>query len=388
MLAWCRKTSRRTIAEAAKVANVSEAKIADWERGKESPTFRQLTLLATLYKRPTCVFYLTEPPPDFTVMRDFRSHRSKEVRDFSPQLAFAIREARERSRWLSDFLRASEETPISFIRSCSLKSPTVKAGVKLRRALGMTLVDQANCRDKDAAFRLWRQKCEEAGVCVFMVGKIETAEMRGFVIVDEYAPVVAVNSKDSAAGKSFTLLHEMAHLLLGAEGISDVAFSSSLYADSAKVERFCNAVAAEVLVPSVDLAREFEKYGDDRMVATIQLAKRYQASEEVVARRLLEFGKVNKEFYGKIRAISAARAALAIEKEAQKPKEGQPIKQFRLTKSRVGTRFSKAAVAAFHEGDIDGFELSRLLGMKLDHLRDLESSLFPYHAGYGGGALS
>ena len=382
MLAWCRKTSRYSTAVVARKLKVAEAKVVAWEEGSDSPSFPQLTRLASLYKRPTCVFYLPSPPSDFTVMKDFRSLKGQAV-EFSPKLALAIREARERSVWLSDCLKAAGAERIDFIQSATVRHRPENVGRSLRRVLGMTLAEQSACSGKDVAFSLWRRKCEEVGVCVFMISKIETSEMRGFAIVDDYAPVVAVNSRDTASAKIFTLLHEMVHLLIGEEGVSDAVFSSDKHVGDKAVEKFCNAVAAETLVPSKHLVKSFEEFGNDHFIATVKLAKRYQVSEEVIARRLLELEKVSKPFCRQIRALSIARAQQAIQKKSEEPAREWRIPQFTLTKSRVGSRFAKAAVGAFHDGEIDGTELSRLLGMKLDYLRDLESSLFPSRIGYG-----
>jgi Zn-dependent peptidase ImmA (M78 family) len=387
MLAWCRKTSRYTVSVVARKMKVPEAKIVAWEDGSASPSFHQLTRLASLYKRPTCVFYLPSPPTDFTIMKDFRSLKGQAV-EFSPKLALAIREAKERSIWLSGFLKASGAHSIDLIQRFTMRNKPENVGRSLRRLLDMTTAEQSACNDKEAAFRLWRKKCEEAGVCVFMVGRIEPSEMRGFAIVDNYAPVAAVNSRDIASAKIFTLLHEMAHLLIGEEGVSDAVFGSGRHAGNKKVEVFCNAVAAEALVPSKSLLKSFEEFGNAHFVANMQMAKRYQVSEEVIARRLLDLGKVGKAFYQQIRALSIARAQQAIQKKSEQPPKEIIIPQFKLTKSRVGSRFAKAAVGAFHDGEIDGAELSRLLGMKLDHLRNLESSLFPSRIGYGSAMTS
>ena len=378
MLAWCRNSARQTVAAAAKKAKVPEATILAWEdeNGSESPSFTQLKALASLYKRPTCVFYLTKPPADFTVMKDFRSRRGKPV-EFSPELALAIRESRERSAWLSGLLRSSDEPRIDFISASKMSIPAEKLGLRLRgQVLGMTLEEQFHASDTGTTFRIWRQKCEEAGVCVFIVRKVEVSEMRGFAVVDEYAPVVGINGKDSASGKTFTLLHEMAHLLLGADGVSDTAFSSELHSsNSREIETFCNAVAAAALVPLKALIAIFDKIGGDNHIATVRLAKQFKVSEEVIARRLLEAGKVESGFYRRIRAICAARAEEAKIKDAEKPKREVIIQRYKLIKHGVGVRFATAAIGAFHEGEIDGAELSRLLGMKLDHLRNLELAL-------------
>jgi Zn-dependent peptidase ImmA (M78 family)/transcriptional regulator with XRE-family HTH domain len=383
MLAWSRKSARQSIAAAAKAARVTEARIAAWEDGSDSPSFHQLSLLATLYKRPTCVFYLKEPPPDFTLLKDLRSLPGTKIGDFSPRLALAIRQAKERSVWLSALMRSTGESPLDFVRSCSLKSSSTIVGRKLRRLLGITPVEQFQSGSNAKAFSLWRQRCEELGVCVFSVGRIDTEEMRGFAIVDKYAPVAAINSNDTVVAKTFTLLHEMAHILLGAEGVSDVSFSSNKFSDGITVEKFCNAVAAEALVPETHLLKQFSSYGSNHNIATTKLATYYRVSEEVIARRLLDLGQVTSAFYRRIRAICSKRAADAAKRKEEEPKREIMIPQYKLARSRIGTRFSKAVIAAFHDGEIDGTDVSQLLGMKITHLRNLEAYLFPYRIGDG-----
>ena len=49
---------------------------------------------------------------------------------------------------------------------------------------------------------------------------IDVEVFRGFAIADDIAPFVVINDNDSKAAWSFTLLHELTHLLLGQTGIS------------------------------------------------------------------------------------------------------------------------------------------------------------------------
>ena len=101
----------------------------------------------------------------------------------------------------------------------------------------------------DAAFKRLRDAAEQAGVFVLLMGDlgnyhsaISVETFRGFAIADPVAPFIAINDRDSHAAWSFTLLHELAHLCLGQTGIS------ALRGD-AEVERFCNLVAGEFLLP-------------------------------------------------------------------------------------------------------------------------------------------
>ena len=77
---------------------------------------------------------------------------------------------------------------------------------------------QPNAED---AFRLLRSRTEDAGVFVLLKGDlgshhtaIDVEVFRGLAIADDVAPFVVINDNDSRAAWSFTLLHELTHLLL------------------------------------------------------------------------------------------------------------------------------------------------------------------------------
>ncbi len=62
-------------------------------------------------------------------------------------------------------------------------------------------------------------------------------------------PVIGINGKDPTDRKVFTLLHEVVHLTLRQSAITDAA-DGAADDDHEVIEIFCNAVAAEVLMPS------------------------------------------------------------------------------------------------------------------------------------------
>jgi len=114
--------------------------------------------------------------------------------------------------------------------------------------------------------------------------KLNPEEFRGFALVDEMAPLVFINGADTKAAQIFTLVHELAHLWLGEAALDDNDLSSE---PETETERWCNQVAAEVLIPLSGLADEPEN--EDSVSAQIdRLARRFKVSTLVALRRLYD----------------------------------------------------------------------------------------------------
>src|SRR5260370_19973794 len=98
LISWARDTAGFTVAEAAKKLGIEEERLAGWEQpaADDGPSIPQLRKLAALFKRPLAVFYLSEPPKNFTVMRDLRRLPATGIRRYSPALQMEIRAANER----------------------------------------------------------------------------------------------------------------------------------------------------------------------------------------------------------------------------------------------------------------------------------------------------
>ena len=113
---------------------------------------------------------------------------------------------------------------------------------------------------------------------------LDPKEFRGFVLVDKYAPFIFVNNNDFKAVQMFTLAHELAHIWIGRSAAFDL---HHLEPANDAVEKACNQIAAEFLVPGKILSQQWARFNQEH--DPFQAGARYfKVSEIVVARRALD----------------------------------------------------------------------------------------------------
>ena len=183
--------------------------------------------------------------------------------------------------------------------------------------------------------------------------KLNPGEFRGFLLSDDFAPVIFINGADTKAAQMFTLAHELAHLWLGESALSDSRLDTF---SSRETEMWCNHVAAEILVP---LAVLREEYRDDEKLdlALKRHALRFKVSTLVVLRRIYDLGKLDlDEFQSKYKAQHNFLLS-------RTPTSGGG-NFYSTLKARTSYRFGHALVVSTLEGHTSFTESFRLLGIK------------------------
>src|SRR5690606_8944895 len=133
-------------------------------------------------------------------------------------------------------------------------------------------------------------QADDAGILVMCSGvvqnnnyrKLDVGEFRGFAMTDPLAPLVFINGADTKAAQMFTLAHELAHIWAGQDALSDA--DASVESDH-EAERWCNGVAAELLVP-LELVTEADPGGNNPRNRAAHIARRFKVSTLVALRRL------------------------------------------------------------------------------------------------------
>lgn len=361
LLKWARDSARFDIATAAKRAQISEETLEAWEAGTDAPSIPQLRKLAEVYKRPIVIFYLDAPPKDFEPLKDFRRIRPG-GRDESPELASEIRWAHEMRDVAMEALALIGEEPPTFDLKARITDDPLVIAKKLRAALGVKTSHILACKDHYAAYGIWRHSLDELGVLSFQFSKVNVKEARGFSINDRPLPVVAVNASDAVSARIFTLLHEASHLVLGNAGTCDLKRGN-------ETEVWCNAVAAEAVVPRAQFLAETEVSSVGRAVeweeAVIRtLANRYRVSREVIVRRLLEVGLTTQDFYREKRAEYA-------QEQRSAESGGDYYRNFR---AKHGQPLIRAVLSAYEGGKLTANEAAAYLRVKVPHLAKLVPS--------------
>ncbi len=382
LLSWARSSAGFDIGAAAAKLGIDAQQLEAWEANTDHPSIPQLRKAAILYKRPLAVFYLPEPPMSFQPMSDFRRLPDVGPNYFSPALTLEIRIAHQRRELALELIEEIDERPKPFKLSATVEMNAETVGASIRSALGISYKLQSGWRDPLTAFRAWRSRIEELGVLVFQASRLESAEASGFAFWAETLPFMVINGKDAYPRRTFSLIHELAHLMLRQSGVSDLDADGQRPRDAELIEVFCNQVAAATLMPrDLFLAETIvesrgpgqHEWPNETIVA---LAATYGVSREAVVRRLTTFGRASESFYNRKRAQYAREFQLQRQRDREK-NEGKPIPRNmpRETLATFGRSFVRMVIENYRSDRLSLSEVSGYLGVKVRHLSEIERSV-------------
>lgn len=373
LLRWaCERAGKPESALAEKFSGFTE-----WLAGEKAPTLKQLEDFAKATRTPFGFFFLTEPPAEAIPIPDFRTVGSARIQHPSPDLLDTIYLCQQRQDWYRQNALVLGEPALDFIGSATVQSDVVATAARIRRAVGFDLDARAEAAAFIDALRMMIDAADQAGVLVMVSGivghnshrPLDTAEFRGFALSDDRAPLIFINGTDTKSGQMFTLAHELAHLWLGESGVSDVTPASSLpqRGGGAAVERWCNAVAADMLVPLDGFRQAYSRRAE--LKAEMQrLSRQYKVSTLVILRRMLDAGGLTRDAFQTAFDAELKRLRAELARQKEKSSGGD---YYATTSVRVSERFARAVLASTWEGRSTFTEAFRLLGCR--NVKTLES---------------
>ncbi len=337
-------------------------KLQEWEDGKTQPTLKQVEAFARAVHVPVGYLFLTEPPDETVPIPDFRTFSGQAVARPSPNLLDTIYACQERQIWYRDFVRIERQPELGFVGSATVETAPKTVAVRMSETLGFNLTARRECPTWSEALRLFIRQADEAGVLVMVSGvvmsnnhrRLDPAEFRGFALCDPLAPLIFINGADTKAAQMFTLAHELAHLWLGASALSNA--NAAPTPGFRPEEVWCNAVAAELLVPFAALQAELHK-NETLPMALSRLARSFKVSTLVILRRLLDTGWLDRDSFDIVWAQEITR----LRPLAQRGAGGGDF--YRTTLARVGRRFARSLVVSTLEGRTLYRDAFRMLGV-------------------------
>ena len=333
-----------------------------WLSGEAQPTLKQLEDFARLTHTAFGYFFLPQPPELALPVPDFRTLRDEVLAEPSSDLLDTLYLCQQRQDWYRDHARMHGLPPLPFVGRANVQQVPEAVAQGLRETLGLSTEERRRLPTWTDALRQLIAKSEDAGVMVMVssvVGsnshrKLDVGEFRGFALADRLAPLVFLNGADSKAAQMFTLAHELAHVWLGATGVSDTQAGQ---VPEQQTERWCNQVAAELLMP-MDELREAHQSNATIPEEIQRLAGEFKVSTLVVLRRLFDAGYINRAALWQHYRDEQQRLRTLKERASS----GGDF--YRSLGARTSKLFARAIVSSTLEGLTSFPEAFRMLGVR------------------------
>lgn len=331
-----------------------------WTKGERFPTVKQLESFTHKVHVPFGYMFLPKPPQEEIPLPFFRSANRNPTNKVSLNVFHTIQIIKDRQNWLTEYLEELDFPKLQFVGKFSVNDNYKVIVNDIRKVLNIENDWASRYNNWEQALDFITNQIEDAGIIVTyngVVGSnthrvIDVKECRGFVLVDERAPFLFINSADAKAAQMFTLIHELAHVWLGKSAGFDM--DKMLPADD-PVEVLCDKVAAELLVPEVYFLKKWETTQDFKY-----LSKIFKVSPIVTARRALDLNLITRSqffsFYNNY----------IEEYKAKKDRLGSGGDFYATAKKRVSLRFAAFVNNAVKDNQLLYRDAYRLTNMKGD----------------------
>ncbi|NQW29972.1 MAG: ImmA/IrrE family metallo-endopeptidase [Ignavibacteria bacterium] len=367
VLVWARESLAFSRNQAVEKSKISARKLVQLETGELLPTLHELKILSRTYSTTLATLLLNAPPEGKPMPVDRRTVDSKTLGHFHEKTILAVRKSRAMAQAFVELRAEMGQEFAKFGLTASIKDLPQTVARNVRRSLHLN--DIRAIKNINLALESYSERVESLGVAVFQLSLTQD-NLRGFSIVDDVVPIIGIKrGNEQAHSKTFTLFHELGHLLLNEGGLCDLTSNSKI-----SIEKWCNAFSAEVLVPTeeflslrsvLDHKREGQASWAKRDL--VELADYFHVGPLTILRKLLQSGLTSEEFYRERHAAwnkpQFARA---------KTPEGRNIAREALKEK--GRTYVGLAFKAYDQNKIDVKDLSDYLGVKrtdIDKTRQL-----------------
>ena len=331
-----------------------------WKTGEKQPTLKQLEAMSRKTRIPFGYFLLQTPPDEDIALAEYRTVGSKKNQKPSRELIDILDQMTAIQDWMRDELKREQSDATSFVGSCSLHDSTGEIAQRIRDDLALKTNWYREGKNAEDNFNRLRNTLVQHGLLIFTGGKVganthrplDVKEFRAFTLIDTHAPLIFINTTDTANGRLFSLLHETVHVWLGENSL----FNNPEWSDErvSLLEQKCNAVAAELLVPAADFSAVWDSsIPVEDMIG--QAARHFRCSEAVILRRAYTTKKIPRTLYTRMLAFQKKQWE---QTKAHKKKSGGDF--YKTLLSNLDHRFLTALERSVIQGNTQDTDAYRL----------------------------
>ncbi len=344
-------------------------RISEFETGSATPTLKQLETLAALYKVPRWVFVSDRLPEKYRLSENAPAFRrlSRSSPDmFDPHRIRSITAMLERLRKLMLETREEHGEPTGPFTPPPLEAHSTPeaAATVIRKWLEV---------DGYPDFDAWRNKLEDRGIFIFLTSKyrewshVDRRLMRGMAIFYKVLPIIVINDSDPGKARSFTLFHELGHLLRKENAIN------RWDAPQTQSEKWCDAFAGCCLMPQNAMPESAAFV--DSLQAVKRTARKFNVSPCACLVRLKQMQFIDRNTFNALE--KAWEAELAARKEKFKHAAGGPRRDRSSEAVRqYGRLYTRTLFRAYHNGEMGLYKMKKMFNLKnANHVLDMEKKI-------------
>ncbi len=362
VLCWARESIVISKNKAAERIKISTKRLEQLETGEKYPSMTELKAMSKIYKRTIATLLLKAPPKEKPLPKDRRTINSEDLGVFDERTIMAVRKSRALVSSLVELRNEFNLPLIPFNYKADLQDDPNVIAKNLRNEWNFSKIGDIGTAN--SLLEYYIEHFESIGIAIFQISLTQD-KLRGFSLVDEVMPVIVIKrGGEKPTAKIFSLFHELGHILLNEGGLCDIIFSN----DSQEIEKWCNAFAAEILVPSSELLKiekVIEHTQNEELIwqskELIEIASKFQVGPLVILRRLLDNNLTSKEFYKQRHEVWSKPSF-----GRSKSPEGRDIPK--ETVKEKGRQYLSLAFNAYDKNKIDLKDLSDFLGVKLSYI--------------------
>lgn len=342
-----------------------------WMKAELSPTFNQVTDLSRFLRVPFGYLLLETRVEEEIPLLEFRTVDTDAVQEPSRELIDTIYDMERKQAWLRDAYLAENREKLNFVGYLDQTKDTnhLEVAEQIRSILSLNKDWFTKANSRVPTFNLLREHLSVNGIFIMQNGTalnnthrpLDIHEFRAFTLIDEYVPLIFINSVDSVSGKTFSLLHELVHVFYGRHSLYNNDYHvRNKY--TSPIEVICNRVAGELIAPTSMFITYWKK--DYHHISEVDekislIADDFKVSKLIVARKALDNKYINQSKYNETAAL--VRKEFELSRRARDGNTGgDPVNN---ALSRIDHNFFKMLVYAMKAGDIQYTDAYRLAGV-------------------------